>query len=244
MSRDTATTTDAIFEQYQFLCARKGGAALDAMLGQLLALALAELNFHFDDRPDQAFANFSARSQKIIRDAVHDGRLAGLDGTFDGGGCFRYQGGRLTVAIHTNPYNFEVVDALKNFLSEAFPICVFRNPYIWGINLYTAYSRERLFETRVFSQRSQILEQPEVDIFRRDEGIVFKLRFFLRDEPADLDSGLKHLEELAAEMLEAIERRNYEGLELLGQYCRDRAGFRRIEPRTKLGRVMKGALGG
>ncbi len=228
-----------IYEKHVFVCAKKGQDTLDAMLEQLLMQSLSELIFCFDDRPDERFDNFSSRSLKIIKDAIHGGKLTTMGGSFSSGGCFSYSGGRLTYAIPTEDYNFEVVDSLKNLLSPLFPIALLRNPFIWGITLYLPYTRERLFDTRNFSHRSQLLEEPEVDIFRRDEGVIYKLRFHLRDEPATMDDGIKELERTAIDMREAVERRNYEGLEMLNRLCVDAAGFRRYDPRTKLGRELK-----
>lgn len=228
-----------IYEKHVFLCTHKGQEALGQLLDQLLTLQLAEINLRFEDRPDQLIDNFSSRSIKILRDEVHAGRLRQLDGCFDGGGCFAFAGGRMTFAMPNEDWNYEVIDSLKNFLSPLFPIALLRNPFIWGITLYLPYTRETLFATRVFSKRSQHLEDPEVDVFRRDEGIVIKLRFHLRDETADMDRGIRMLEDLAYMMMEAIDRRNYEGLEMLQTLCQDPASFRRHEPRTKLGRELK-----
>ena len=133
---------------------------------------------------------------------------------------------------------------MRKILSPVFPICIFKNPYIWGVDLYEDYSRECFFETRNFAFRSQHLEDPQIDIFRRDDGIIFKLRFHLNQDLQclDMDEGVKFLQPIFKDLSDCIKKRSYEGIEVLSHYCTNKAEFRRFETRTKLGHKIKSMI--
>jgi hypothetical protein len=85
------------------------------------------------------------------------------------------------------------------------------------------------------------LDEPEVDVYRRDNGIIHKYRFFLENE-FDHEEGLKFIEPFFKAMLTGLKKRNYEGLDVLHTYCSDKQKFRGLEPRTKLGKDIKSIL--
>lgn len=230
-----------IFEKYVFFSSRKDREILANVLETILAMPLERLTITRSDRPDEEFVTFNDRTRKILQNLEKPERIEAVRGDFELGGMFELRGGELAITIPAEQYNYEVVDAMKRFLSPIFPMCVFKNPYIWGVDLYEDYEREHFFAVRRFGSRSQHLEDPEVDIFRRDDGIVYKLRFHLREEEL-IEPGIHHLAPLFEGLLDSLGKRAYEGLEVLHRYCTDRSSFRLVEPRTKLGRDIKSVL--
>jgi hypothetical protein len=233
-----------VFEKYVFFSARREVETLNAVLDILLTLQVASLTVDYTDRPNQEFACFNERSKKIIASLPDPQRIDRIAGEFADGGCFELRGGAFAIAVSSDQYNYEVIDSLRRLLSSILPLCVFRNPYIWGVDMYLPYQREDFFEARKRTARSQKLEDPEVDIFRRDDGVIIKLRFHLREEYAayEMDSAFKLIHEVFADFLEALKRGGHEGLEVLFQYCTDLPAFRRFEPRTKIGHKIKSLL--
>lgn len=232
-----------IFETYVFVALRKEGL-LNAMLDTMLSLAVQSIDIEYSDRPSQEFRHFNERAKKIISSLPAPHKVERIKGEFDQSGSFEMKGSALTISIPADNYNFEVVDSMRRFLSPTFPLCIFQNPYIWGVDLYADYDRDLFFGTRVFTSRSQLLEEPQIDIFRRDDGIIYKFRFHLKDELAHLgfDQGFKVLCPIFEELYECIKRGNYEGIEILNVYCTDRARFRHLNTRTKIGQKIKAIL--
>lgn len=232
---------DQVFEKYAFFSTRKVREVWGNVLGNLLTLSVDEITITYSDRPDEFFHHINDRTCKILLNHPDPEKIESLQGVFTDGGVFELRGGVLTITIPSDQYNFELVDNMKRFLSPVFPTCVFQNPYIWGVDLYEDYSRELFFESRVFTARSQHLEEPEIDIFRRDDGIIYKFRFFTREEMT-MDEGFRLLAPLFMALGESLRKRMLEGLEVLHLYCTDKPAFRRLEPRTKIGRDIKAIL--
>lgn len=230
-----------IHEKFVFFSARKERETLSTVLDMILTLAIDRLTIDYRDRPSEEYRHFNDRTKKIVRNLEHADKVEGLVGEFSGGGLFELRGSALTITIPSDQYNFEVIDSMRRILSPILPLCIFQNPYIWGIDLYEAYERDRFFETRRFTFRSQHLEDPQIDIFRRDEGIIYKFRFHLANDP-EVDEGFRFLHPLFDDLAESLAKRSYEGLEVLNLYCADRPAFRRFEPRTKLGVRIKSML--
>jgi hypothetical protein len=230
-----------IFEKHVFFSRSKERTVFSTVLERVFPLQLDSIRLEWEDRPDETFSSINERTQKILMNLPQIDRLQGFTGEFAQGGTFALHGGSFGITIPSDQYNFELIDSLKNFLSPIFPVNVFQNPYIWGVNLFDTYDRDHFFEIRRFSARSRLLEDPEVDIFRRDDGIIMKLRFHLKAD-FELDEGIRFLEELSWSLLEAFRKRAYEGLEVLHMYCTALPAFRRLEPRTKLGRELKSLL--
>ncbi len=230
-----------IFEKYAFFSTRKEREIFATVLEAMITMPLSRVGVRYTDQPDQEFDHLNDRAKKILLNLEKPERVEAIEGDFSDGGQFELRNGALSILIPSDQYNFELVDFMKRFLSPIFPLCVFRNPYIWGVDLYVDYEREQFFQTRAFIARSKILEEPEIDIFRRDNGIIFKFRFHPKEE-FETDAGIKFLAPLFLDMTEAIRKRNFEGVEVLHVYCTDRKNFRRFEARTKLGRDVKAAL--
>jgi len=235
------TEMDDIFEKYAFFSNRKERDVFVNVLDAILSVSLERVFIKYMDRPNEEFTHLNDRTKKILFNLTRPDKIETIGGEFSEGGFFDLTGGILSISITSDQYNYELVESMKRFLSPIFPICVFRNPYIWGVDLYEDYDRERFFETRCFISRSKLLEDPEIDIFRRDDGIVYKFRFNIR-EYYEVDDGIRFLAPLFLNLLEAVKKKSYEGIEILYMYCIDRARFRKFEPRTKLGRDLKSAL--
>ena len=131
---------------------------------------------------------------------------------------------------------------MKNILSPIFPLWMFKSPYIWGATLFDDYERQHFFDTRNYSVRSQKLDEPELDTFRRDNGIIHKIRFFTKDTYDSDEEGLKILAPVFQELRESLLKRNYECLEVLRNYVSDKPSFRHMEPRTKQAKDLKSIL--
>ncbi|HEY9072000.1 MAG TPA: hypothetical protein VIV61_17200 [Candidatus Ozemobacteraceae bacterium] len=230
-----------IFEKYVFFSSRKDREIQANVLETILVMPLGRVTVTWSDRPDEEYTTFNDRTRKILLNLDKPDRIESIRGEFELGGTFELRGRELSIAIPAEQYNYEVVDSMKRFLSPIFPLCVFKNPYIWGVDLYEDYERDHFFSVRQYSARSQHLEDPELDIFRRDGGIVYKLRFHLREEQP-IDTGIHHLFPLFEGLLDSLGKRAYEGLEVMHRYCTDRAAFRQVEPRTKLGKDLKAVL--
>jgi len=236
--------TSAIHEKFVFFSDRKEGDILSHFLETILFLPLENLAIEYSDRPDEEFSHFNERTRKILLTQISQGKLKRLFGEFSQGGSYELKGGSFSITMFPDQYNYEVVDSMRKILSPVFPMCIFKNPYIWGVDLYEDYTRECFFETRTFTVRSQHLEDPQIDIFRRDDGIIFKFRFHLHDDyrDFDMDEGVKFLHPLFNDLSECLKKRAYEGLEVLFQYCSNKGELRRFETRTKLGQKIKSML--
>jgi len=227
-----------VFEKYVFFSSRKQAALFRDILSILFHFPLDDVNIEFSDRPSEAFTALNDRTKKILFNLSNPDKVGRIFGSFTRGGSFEASNATFAVVIEESQYNFELVDSMKHMLSPTFPLCVFRNPYIWGVNMYEIYDRAQFFEARRYSSRSQLLEEPEVDIFRRDNGVIYKLRFHLEQEPEDIDSGIRLLAPLFRQLQEGLKKGAYEGLEVLHAYCSDRPAFRRMDTRTKLGKEI------
>lgn len=236
--------TKQISEKHVFFSARKEVETMGAFLETLLMLPVHSLAVQYTDRPEQVFGTFNARSKKLILSLSDPQKIERIHGEFTEGGCFELRSKSFSITISADEYNFEVIDTMRQVLSPIFPLCIMRNPYIWGVDLYLNYERESFFELRKFTFRSQKLEEPQIDVFRRDDGIIFKIRFHLREEHNEItiDRGLKMIHEVFEELLEAIKKGSYESLEVILVYCNDLPAFRRFEPRTKIGQRVKSLL--
>lgn len=164
-----------------------------------------------------------------------------FSGSFAEGGEFRLQNGNFHVSVSETEYNYYLVDNLKNFLCPVFALWLFKNPYIWGATLCEDYERQHFFDSRNYSVRSRLLEEPEIDIYRRDNSIIYKFRFFTKEE-YETEEGIKAIAPYFKEMRIGLLKRNYECLEVFNLYCTDKAKFRKFEPRTKLGKDIKSLL--
>ncbi len=238
--------TSLIHEKFVFFGSKRDGQGLLNALESLLSLSVGNLIVEYSDRPSQEFGHINDRTKKILCSLPDSHKIDRITGEFAEGGNFEMKGGNLSFSIPSDQYNFELVDSMRKFLSSAFPLCVFQNPYIWGVDIYLDYSRERFFETRRFIARSQKLEDPQIDIFRRDDGIIYKFRFHLQAqyEGISFDDGIRLISTLFTDFLEIIRKGSYEGIEILHKYCVDKAGFRQMEPRTKMGQRIKSILSG
>jgi len=236
--------TSSIHEKFVFFATRKDGCLMLKNLEELLSLQLDRILVDYDDRPDQEFSHINERTKKILGSLPEPARISRIWGQFSQGGNFEMKSTMLIISLLSEEYNFEVVDSMRKFLGPNYHLCIFQNHYIWGVDIYQDYTRERFFETRIFISRSQHLEQPQIDIFRRDNGIIYKFRFHLVEEfhGIDFDEGIRLLHPLFSDLLECMKKRSYEGIEVLYLYCTDKAKFRRFETRTKIGQRLKNLL--
>ena len=230
-----------IQETFAFFSVRKEQETLQTVLSAILALPVDQLTVEFPNRPDEQFRHLNDRSRKILMSLPASAKISRISGDFSDGGTFSIHGSTLIITLSADQYNFEVSDTMRKVLSPIFPLCLFKNPYIWGVDLYHPYERQMLFDTRNFIFRSQLLEDPQIDIFRRDNGIIFKLRFHLEENP-EFDDGIRILHPLFEEIQETFAKGNFETLELLHLYCSDRRQYRSFSPRTKLGNRFKAII--
>ncbi len=230
-----------ILEQHIFISDRKDKEVIPTVLDILFSFDVAEINIDYTDRPDATFTTINDRTKKILSNLDSPDKIASVHGYFNYGGSFELKGGNLSISVTEDEYNYELIHELKNILSPVFSLWIFKNPYIWGVNIYENYERQHFFDVRNFSYRAKLLEEPEVDIYRRDNGVIHKYRFFLKDD-FEPEEGIKFLVPFFTSLKEGLQKRNYEPLEVLNLYCTDKAAFRRIDPRTKLGKEIKSIL--
>ncbi|GAB1354491.1 hypothetical protein MASR1M12_32300 [Erysipelotrichia bacterium] len=230
-----------ILEQHVFVSDRKDREVFQAVFERIFLFPVCDIEVDYLDQPSEFYSTINERTKKILLSIPKPEKIEKIAGRFIEGGEFRLQNGGLHVSVRESEYNYDLIDSLKNFLSPVFPLWLFRNPYIWGATIYEDYERQHFFDVRNFSARSRLLEEPEVDIFRRDDGVIHKYRFFTREQ-LEPEEGLKQLQPVFVSMRQGLQKRNYEGLEVLHIYCTDKPAFRKFEPRTKLGKDVKAIL--
>jgi len=233
--------SDPILEQHIFLSERKDHEVYHSAFEKIFSFPVADISVEYSDQPNEVYSTVNDRTKKILVNLPRPDKISCISGRFSDGGDFRLQNSNLHVSIRESEYNYDLISNLKNFLSPVFPLWLFRNAYIWGVNVYEDYERQHFFEVRKYSARSQHLEDPEIDIYRRDDGVIHKYRFFMREQ-CEPEEGLKLLAPHFNGMRQGLQKRNYEGLEVLHLYCTDKPAFRRLEPRTKLGKDIKSVL--
>lgn len=234
---------DNILEKYTFISFKKPQEIIFNVFQNIFKLSIDDIEINYSNKPSEIFSNINERIKKILLNLSDADKIEIIRGKFKDGGEFTIEKGRFSVVICEENYNYELIDNIKNLLSPVFPMCILQNSFIWGVNLYFDYSRELLFDTRRYIVKSQRLEEPEIDIFRRDNGIIYKLRFHVNEKI--LESGdccLKQIFCVFSMLIESIQRKIYEGLETLYIYCVNKAEFRRFEPRTKIGKEIKALL--
>lgn len=234
-------TSDSIIEQHVFISERKDREVFQAAFEKIFTFSVNSITVEYEDQPDENFNTINDRTKKILFNLPKPEKVNCISGQFSDGGNFRLQGSSLHVSVRESEYNYELIDSLKNFLSPVFSLWIFKNPYIWGVTIFEDYERQHFFDVRNFSARSRRLEEPEVDIFRRDNGVIHKYRFFTREE-FEPEEGIKALAAPFLALKNGLQKRNYEGLEVLHIYCTDKPAFRKLEPRTKLGKDIKQVL--
>ena len=129
--------TDPPFnQQYAFFSDRKDQETLNALLAEIIPLPLEEIRFEFPNRPNESFSHINDRNRKIILSLPGSEKISSVEGSFSDGGTFSFRGATLGIEIPTDQYNFELSEAMRKFLSPTFSICIFRNQYIWAVDLY------------------------------------------------------------------------------------------------------------
>lgn len=230
-----------ILEQHVFISDRKDREIFQSVFEKVFLFPVSDIEVEYVDQPNESYATINDRTKKILLSIPKPEKITLISGRFIEGGEFKLQNSCLHVCVRENEYNYDLIESLKNFLSPVFPLWLFRNPYIWGATIFEDYERQHFFDVRNFSVRSRLLEEPEVDIYRRDDGIIHKYRFFTREQ-YEPEEGLKHIAPAFESLRQGLQKRNYEGLEVLHLYCTDKPAFRRLEPRTKLGKDIKAIL--
>ncbi len=231
-----------ILEQHTFIGNRKPREILDWALENIFYFSICNVSIEYTDSPTAYYSTVNARSKKIIQDIDKPERIVKITGSFTEGGTFELAGSYLKFVITDLEYNYDLLDNLKNFLSPIFPIWLFRSPYIWGSTLYEDYDRQHFFNVRQFSERSQSFSIPELDIYRRDNGIIYKFRFFPRKEYETVEEGFRDFAPIFEVLRTNLQKRSYEGLEIFNLYCMDKPRFRKTEPRTKIAKEIKSML--
>ncbi len=232
---------DIIIEQHLYISDRKDREIFQTVFEKVFAFPVDGVTVEYTDQPDEHYSNINDRTKKILANLQKPDKMSCFSGRFADGGSFKLQGSCLHISVRESEYNYDLIESLKNFLSPVFPVWLFRNPYIWGATIFEDYERQHFFDVRNFSVRSRLLEEPEVDIFRRDNGVIHKYRFFTKEE-YEPEEGLRFLAPFFQSLRQGLQKRNYEGLEILHLYCTDKPTFRKIEPRTKLGKEIKSIL--
>lgn len=230
-----------IIEQHVFISDRKDREVYQAVFEKVFTFPVSDIVVEYDGQPDESYSTINDRTKKILLNLPRPDKVSCISGRFDDGGIFKLQNSCLHVCVREDEYNYDLIESLKNFLGPVFSIWLFRNPYIWGATIYEDYERQHFFDVRNFSARSRLLEEPEVDIFRRDNGVIHKYRFFTREQ-YEPEEGLRAMAPQFIALRAGLQKRNYEGLEVLHLYCTDRPAFRKLDPRTKLGKDIKSIL--
>lgn len=230
-----------ILEKHVFISKRKEREIYLTVFNKIFTFPIANISIEYEDRPDDYYSTINNRIKTILLNLSQPEKITCISGNFCDGGSFKLQNGNLYFTIREDEYNYELLETLKNFLNQTFPLWIFKNPYIWGVTIYEPYERQHFFDVRNFSKRSRLLEEPEVDIYRRDNGIIHKYRFFMREE-MEIEEGMRYLEPYFWSLIESLNKRNYEGLEVLSIYCTNKNAFRKFEPRTKIGKEIKSML--
>lgn len=231
-----------ILEQHVFFGNRKDREIFQTVLEKIFTFIVRDIEVEYLDRPSEIYSTVNDRTQKILFSIDKPEKISTFSGKFSDGGSFKLIGGNLYVNMSEEEYNYELLDSLKNFLCPVFPLWMFKSPYIWGATVYEDYERQHFFEVRKYSERSLSLDLPEIDIYRRDNGIIHKYRFFPKEEFESVEDGFKTLGPVFESLRAGLLKRNYEGLEIFSLYCTNRPLFRKTEPRTKLGKEMKSIL--
>lgn len=231
-----------IIETHIFFSNRKDKDIFKNTLERAFEFPVENISIQFEDRPDELYKTINERTKKIILSIPKPEKITKIEGIFSDGGSFSLQNNNLTIIVHEDEYNYELLDSMKNILSPIFPLWMFKSPYIWGATLFDDYERQHFFDTRNYSVRSQKLDEPELDTFRRDNGIIHKIRFFTKDRYDSDEEALKLLAPVFQELRESLLKRNYECLEVLKNYVSDKPRFRHMEPRTKQAKDLKSIL--
>ena len=229
-----------ILETHMFFSNRKNKDIFKNTLEKVFAFPTENISVEFEDRPDEFYKTINDRTKKILFSIPKPEKISKIEGVFIDGGSFKLENSNLTFLVHEDEYNYELLDSMKNVLGPIFPLWMFRNPYIWGATLFDDYERQHFFDSRNYSVRSQKLEEPEIDIYRRDNGIIFKARFFAK-QSFDVE-GLKTLATVFQNLRDSLLKRNYEGLEVLQTYVTNKSAFKHMEPRTKQAKELKSIL--
>jgi hypothetical protein len=231
-----------ILESHVFVSDRKEKQICLNVFEKVFTYPLEFVLVEHVDQPDEIHKTINDRAKKILLNIPRPEKIKRISGRFSEGGSFYLENGDLHIQVSENEYNYELVDSLKGFLSPTFPLWLFKNPYIWGATIFEAYERQHFFESRSFSCRSKKLDDPEIDIYRRDDGIIHKYRFFLHQNYDEPEEGLRFIESYFKNLITGLRKRNYEPLEVFQKYCSDKSSFRQFAPRTKLGKDIKSIL--
>ena len=164
-----------IIETHIFFSSRKDKDIFKNTLERAFEFPVENILIQFEDRPDEFFKTINDRTKKIILSIPKPEKITKIEGIFSDGGSFSLQNNNLTVIVHEDEYNYELLDSMKNILGPIFPLWMFKTPYIWGATLFEDYERQHFFDARNYSVRSQKLDEPELDIYRRDNGIIHSM---------------------------------------------------------------------
>ncbi len=231
-----------IIETHIFFSNRKDKETVKNTLDRAFDFLVENITFQFEDRPDEFYKTINERTKKIILSIPKPEKITKIEGVFSDGGSFSLQNNTLKITVREDEYNYELLDSMKNILGPVFPLWMFKNPYIWGATLFEDYERQHFFDARNYSARSQKLDEPELDIYRRDNGIIHKIRFFTKNIYESDEEGLRSLAPIFLELRDSLNKRNYECLEVLRNYVVDKPKFRHLEPRTKQAKDIKSIL--
>ncbi|NLM17273.1 MAG: hypothetical protein GX221_06110 [Candidatus Riflebacteria bacterium] len=231
---------NGLLELHVFSSSRKFRDIYKPVLETLFDCSLENISLKYADRPDEFYSNTNDRTQKILVNSPDIDKIENISGHFLYGGDFEFSRNKLTVAVDEFNYNYEMLAAIKKLLSPIFSRWIFRNQYIWGFNLYEDYDKNHFFALSEYIFRARKLETPEVDIYRHDNGIIHKYRFFTRENyMEDFSEGLKAIDDAFSGIEQAFKRGNYEPLEVLYLYVSDKNKFRKYQPRTKVAKDIQ-----